>query len=115
MKAELKKASVNQIIKCYDIFVKVEDAVYVGIVLKGRIKVHAEGVNLEIGSGHFLGICDLPDSFYHVTYTAITNSAIYIFEVKENLEDTLDSILSANKEYGALMVSALIKYIRGLG
>lgn len=115
MKAELKKASVNQIIKGYDIFVKGEDAVYVGLVLKGRIKVHAEGVNLEIGSGHFLGICDLPDSFYHVTYTAITNSAIYIFEVKENLEDTLDSILSANKEYGALMVSAMNKYIRGLG
>lgn len=115
MKAELKKASVNQIIKGYDIFVKGEDALYVGLVLKGRIKVHTEGVNLEIGSGHFLGICDLPDSFYHVTYTATMNSAIYIFEVKENLEDTLDSILSANKEYGALMVSAMNKYIRGLG
>ncbi|MDE6568548.1 MAG: hypothetical protein K2K70_12565 [Lachnospiraceae bacterium] len=115
MKAELKKASVNQIIKGYDIFVKGEDALYVGLVLKGRIKVHAEGVNLEVGSGHFLGICDLPDASYRVTYTATTNSAIYIFEAKENLEDTLDSILSANKEYGALMVSAMNKYIRGLG
>lgn len=115
MKAELKKASVNQIIKGYDIFVKGDDALYVGLVLKGRIKVHAEGVNLEIGSGHFLGICDLPDASYRVTYTATTNSAIYIFEAKENLEDTLDSILSANKEYGALMVSAMNKYIRGLG
>ncbi|MDE6851715.1 MAG: hypothetical protein K2J67_04395, partial [Lachnospiraceae bacterium] len=115
MKAELKKASVNQIIKGYDIFVKGEDALYVGLVLKGRIKVHAEGVNLEIGSGHFLGICDLPDSSYGVTYTATMNSAIYIFEAKENLEDTLDSILSANKEYGALMVSAMNKYIRSLG
>lgn len=115
MKAELKKASVNQIIKGYDIFVKGEDALYVGLVLKGRIKVHAEGVNLEVGSGHFLGICDLPDASYRVNYTATTNSAIYIFEAKENLEDTLDSILSANKEYGALMVSAMNKYIRGLG
>ena len=115
MKAELKKASVNQIIKGYDIFIKGEDALYVGLVLKGRIKVHAEGVNLEIGSGHFLGICDLPDTSYQVTYTATMNSAIYIFEAKDNLEDTLDSILSANKEYGALMVSAMNKYIRGLG
>ncbi len=115
LKAELKKASVNQIIKGYDIFVKGEDALYVGLVLKGRIKVHTEGINLEIGSGHFLGICDLPDSVYQVTYTAVTNSAIYIFEVKENMEDTLDSILSANKEYGALMVSAMNKYIRSLG
>ncbi len=115
MKAELKKASVNQIIKGYDIFVKGDDALYVGLVLKGRVKVHAEGVNLEIGSGHFLGICDLQDASYCVTYTATTNSAIYIFEAKENLEDTLDSILSANKEYGALMVSAMNKYIRGLG
>lgn len=115
MKAELKKASVNQIIKGYDIFVKGEDALYVGLVLKGRIKVHAEGINLEIGSGHFLGICDLPDASYRVTYTATTNSAIYIFEAKEDLQDTLDGILSANKEYGALMVSAMNKYIRSLG
>lgn len=115
MKAELKKASVNQIIKGYDIFVKGDDALYVGLVLKGRIKVHAEGVNLEVGSGHFLGICDLTDASYGVTYTAMTNSAIYIFEAKENLEDTLDSILSANKEYGALMVTAMNKYIRGIG
>lgn len=115
LKAELKKASVNQIIKGYDIFVKGEDALYVGLVLKGRIKVHAEGINLEIGSGHFLGICDLPDASYRVTYTATTNSAIYIFEAKEDLQDTLDGILSANKEYGALMVSAMNKYIRSLG
>lgn len=115
LKAELKKASVNQIIKGYDIFVKGEDALYVGLVLKGRIKVHAEGINLEIGSGHFLGICDLQDASYRATYTATMNSAIYIFEVKGNLEDTLDSILSANKEYGALMVSAMNKYIRSLG
>lgn len=115
MKAELKKASVNQIIKGYDIFVKGEDALYVGLVLKGRIKVHAEGINLEIGSGHFLGICDLPDASYRVTYTATTNSAIYIFEAKDDLQETLDGILSANKEYGALMVSAMNKYIRSLG
>lgn len=115
MKAELKKASVNQIIKGYDIFVKGDDALYVGLVLKGRIKIHAEGVNLEIGSGHFLGICDLQDASYRATYTATMNSAIYIFEAKGNLEDTLDSILSANKEYGALMVSAMNKYIRSLG
>lgn len=115
LKAELKKASVNQIIKGYDIFVKGEDALYVGLVLKGRIKVHAEGINLEIGSGHFLGICDLQDASYRVTYTATTNSAIYIFEAKGDLQDTLDGILSANKEYGALMVSAMNKYIRSLG
>lgn len=115
MKAELKKASVNQIIKGHDIFVKGEEALYVGLVLKGRIKVHAQGINLEIGSGHFLGICDLQDASYQVTYTAMTNSAIYIFEAKGDLQDTLDAILSANKEYGALMVSAMNKYIRGLG
>lgn len=115
MKAELKKGSVNQIIKGDDIFVQGEDAVYVGLVLKGRIRVHAEGVNLEIGSGHFLGICDLPGYSYGVTYTAEANSAVYIFEAGVNLPETLDAILGANKEYGPLMVSAMNKYIRSLG
>ncbi len=115
MKAELKKGSVNQIIKGDDIFVQGEDAVYVGLVLKGRIRVHAEGVNLEIGSGHFLGICDLLDYTYRVTYTAEANSAVYIFEAGVNLPETLDEILGANKDYGPLMVSAMSKYIRSLG
>lgn len=115
MKAELKKGSVNQIIKGEDIFVQGDNAVYIGLVLKGRIRVHAVGVNLEIGSGHFLGICDLPDASYRVTYTAETNSAIYIFQAGVNLQETLDEILGANKEYGPLMVTAMNKYIRGLG
>ena len=115
MKAELKTGSVNQIIKGDDIFTQGEEANYVALVLKGKIRVHTEGVNLELGSGNFLGLCDIPDYVYHVTYTAETNSAIYVFQTGINLGETIDNIFKANKEYSALMVSAMNKYIRGLG
>lgn len=115
MKAELKTGSVNQIIKGDEIFTQGEEANCVALVLKGKVRVHTEGVNLELGSGNFLGLCDIPDYMYHVTYTAETNCAIYVFQTGINLGETIDNIFKANKEYAALMVSAMNKYIRGLG
>lgn len=115
MKAELKTGSVNQIMKGDDIFTQGEEATCVALVLKGKIRVHTEGVNQELGSGNFLGLCDIPEYIYRVTYTAETNCAIYVFQAGVNLEETVDDIIRANKEYGALMVSAMSKYIRGLG
>lgn len=115
LKAELKTGSVNQIIEGDDIFTQGEEANCVALVLKGRIRVHTEGVNLELGSGNFLGLCDIPDYVYHVTYTAVTNCAVYVFQSGINLGETIDNIFKANKEYAALMASAMNKYIRALG
>lgn len=115
LKAELKTGSVNRIIKGDEIFIQGEDATCVALVLKGKIRAHTEGVNLEMGSGNFLGLCDIQDYVYRVTYTAETNCAIYVFQTGINLEETMDNICKANKEYAALMVSALNKSIRGLG
>lgn len=115
MKAELKTGSVNQIIEGDDIFTQGEEADCVALILKGKIHVHTEGVNLELGSGNFLGLCDIPDYVYRVTYTAKTNCAIYVFQSGINLGETIDNIFKANKEYAALMASAMNKYIRALG
>ena len=71
MKAELKKNSVNQIIKGTDIFEEGDEVTEVGLVIKGRVRVHTEGVNLVVGSGNFLGLCDLTDKTHQVKPTML--------------------------------------------
>lgn len=113
MKAELKKNSVNQIIKGTNIFEEGDEVVEIGLVVKGRVRVQAEGINLVLGSGNFLGLCDLSDRVHHVTYTAETNLVIYAFP-SSGLNATVRALIKVNKDYAPLMVSTLSKYIREL-
>lgn len=114
MKAELKAGSINQVIKGNDIFVCGEKAAYVGLVLKGRVRAHTQGANLVLGSGQFLGLCDLTEGQYHFDYTAEMNSAIYVFPAQELIR-TVKEINASNKEYRTLMVSRLSKFVCDMG
>ena len=113
MKAELKKNSVNQVIKGTNIFEEGDEVTEIGLLVKGRVCVHAEGVKLVLGSGNFLGLCDLLNKTHRVTYTADTNLVVYSFPAA-NLNTTMRALLKANKDYAPLMVSTLSKYIREL-
>lgn len=113
MKAELKVNSVNQIIKGTEIFLAGDEVTEIALVIKGRVRVQATGVNLVVGSGNFLGICDLTQKVHQVTYTAEANSVVYAFP-SSSLEGTIRGLMKANKDYAPLMVSTLSKYIREL-
>lgn len=113
MKVELKKNSLNQLPKDTIIFEEGDGITEIGLVVKGRVRIHAEGVNLVVGSGNFLGLCDLLDKTYNLTYTADTNLAVYSFPVT-NLGTAVRGLIKANKDYAPLMVSTLSKYIREL-
>lgn len=113
MSTERKVGKVNQIIKGDIIFERGSEAIYVGLVVKGRVRVQTEGVNLLLGSGHFLGLADLPDFTYRVNYIAETDCVIFIFRAGE-LRGTVHNIIKAKKEYAPLMVSTLGKYIHDL-
>ena len=103
VKAELKKDGVNQILKSSVIFEEGDMIDAVALVIKGRIRMQGQGVNLVTGSGSFLGIGDINRGVHGMTYTALTNSVIYVFSVQGSFQD-IQRILHANKDYGALMV-----------
>ena len=113
MKAELKINSINQIIKGTEIYVQGEEVSSLCLVVKGRVRIHAEGVNLVVGSGNFLGLCDLPLEIHQVTYEADTNAVVFAFAISD-FSRTVRTIAKVNKDYSVLMVSTLSKYIRGL-
>ena len=113
MKAELKKNSINQIIKGMNIFEAGDEVTEIGLVIKGRVRIQAEGVNLVVGSGNFLGLCDLDGGVHNVTYVAETNLAVYSF-ASAGMQGTVAALMKAKKDYAPLMVSTLSKYIREL-
>lgn len=113
MRAELKKNSVNQVIKGTNIFEAGDEVTEVGLVIKGRVCVHGDGVKTVVGSGNFLGLCDLSNKVHTVTYTADTNLAVYAFPA-QSLQSSIRSLIGANKDYAPLMVSTLSKYIKEL-
>ena len=113
MKAELKKNSINQIIKGLNVFESGDEVSEIGLVIKGRVRIQAEGVNLVVGSGNFLGLCDLDSGVHKVTYVAETDLAVYSFPAA-GMQGTIIALIKAKKEYAPLMVSTLSKYIRDL-
>lgn len=113
VKAELKKNSVNQIISGINVFEAGDAVEEVGLIIKGRVRVQANGVNLVLGSGNFLGLCDLEKGEHSATYVAETNLAVYSFPASD-LESEIHALIGVNKDYAPLMVSTLSKYIREL-
>lgn len=113
MKAELKLNSVNQIIKDTIIYEKGDEISSVSLVVKGRIRISKEGVNIVVGSGNFIGLCDLDSGAYNVTYTAETNALVYAFP-KMSLTQAVRSLIKANKDYAGIMVASFSRVIREL-
>ncbi len=113
VKAELKKNSLNQVIQGTEIFSEGEPVTDIGLLVKGRVRVCAEGVNIVIGTGNFIGLCDLVERVHNVTYIAETDLAVYTFQAS-GLVGTVGALTQSKKEYAPLIVTTLSKYIRDL-
>lgn len=111
MKTELKLNSVNQIIKDSIIYEQGDEILSVGLVVKGRVRLNKEGINVVVGSGSFLGLSDLTGDTYNITYTAETNAIVYAFP-KMRLTQAVRSLIKANKDYAGLMVASFSRLIR---
>ena len=70
-------------------------------------------MNVVVGSGNFIGLCDLKSETYNVTYTAETNALVYAFP-KMRLTQAIRSLIKANKDYAGLMVASFSRLIREL-
>lgn len=102
----------NQIVKGVSIYEENEPVESICLVLKGRVVAHRDGIQTILGSGNFLGICDIYTGTNSVTYTAFDNAVVYPFPIKTAQD--IRSIIQKNNEYGGLMVASLSRYIRDL-
>lgn len=112
MGISLNMNGMNQIVKGVSIYEEKEPVESICLVLKGRVLVRRNGMYTILGSGNFLGLSDLYSGIHCVSYTAFDNVVVYPFSVKSSTD--IESIIKGNKEYGALMVASLSRYIREL-
>lgn len=105
---EMKANAVNQISKGTELFLENEPAVYVCVVIKGRVQAKSESVKLTLPTGSFLGVFDLSVGHYVFDYVALEDSMLYAFPVHDN--KTLRAMLAVNnKDYRGLMVNSLTR------
>ncbi len=106
---EMKTNTVNQIPKGTEIFLENEPALYVCVVIRGRVLARNESIKMSLPSGSFLGVFDLSVGHYVSDYIATEDSMLYAFPVQD--KKMLRAMLtSANKDYRGLMVNSLTKY-----
>lgn len=105
----LKMGIVNQIRSGTQILTEGEKVTTICLVIKGRVLVKNSGMQIVVGSGSFLGICDLYKGIYQASYSAMDDIMLYAFSVSNISE--LDKFLSGNKDYPGVVVGSLNRYI----
>lgn len=106
---KMKPNAVNQLLKGTDFYLEGDPVFSVAMVVKGRVRIHNDGVDITVGSGSFLGINDLYVGKFQCTYTAQDELLIYVFPLSRTEE--LETVLSSNKDYHGFMVATFYKLI----
>lgn len=105
---EIKANAANQILKGTEIFLENEPAVYVCVIIRGRVLARSESVKLSLPAGSFIGPADLSVGHYVSDYVAMEDSVLYAFPVRD--AKMLRAMLTANnKDYRGLLVNSLAK------
>lgn len=89
-----------------------EPVEYICMVLKGKAAAKSKGVNLVLGAGSFLGMSDFYAGKYLCDYVAAESITFFAFPTSE--VKGLKHILTANRDYGGLMVWSFARYISEL-
>ncbi|MDR1700757.1 MAG: cyclic nucleotide-binding domain-containing protein [Lachnoclostridium sp.] len=93
--------TVNHIPKGRVIFGADEPFTAIGLLLKGRVLVEADGIKTVFSSGNFLGACDIHSDTHSFTYTAYDNASIYVFMVQS--KNDFENVLKKSAEYYGLL------------
>lgn len=89
-----------------DVLYEKGDAVTsIGLLVKGRVEAVSDGMCVVLGSGNFLGICDVEKGNHTFTYTAKDDVTVYVLAVK-GLE-SVERLLKVKPEYCGLLVTSL--------
>lgn len=108
----LNKNAMNQIPEGTIIFKENDVANLIGLVLRGRVEIKSKGAQVTAGAGTFIGAADFSKERYQSTYMALDNAIVYIFEV--SFFEDLKRVVSANKDYGGLLIASQARYIKEL-
>jgi len=113
MSMQIKINAVNQAEAGSCILSRGEAVNCICMILKGKAVAKGNGVKLSLGAGSFPGINDFYAGQYLCDYIAVENVTFFAFPI--SVAKGLKHILSANYDYGGLMVWSFAKHIVELG
>ncbi len=112
MAAELTINETTPVAKGVSIFDKGDELTCVALVLKGRVQVCSTGIMVTLGSGNFLGICDVQRGQHSFTYVAGDGVTIYPLPVNDISRVKL--LIEGKAQYRGLLVTSQNFLIRDL-
>lgn len=104
MSVDLNMNTTNSVPKGTVVFEKGEPLESVGLILKGRVSVQADGIRLNLGSGNFLGMCDTCVKVHSFTYTALDDLVVYGLPVSSFEQACM--VLDEKQQYRGLLVTS---------
>ena len=87
------------------IFEKGQPLQSTALILKGRVIVQGEGVRMTIGSGNFLGMCDVWKKEHSFTYVALDDLVLFGLPMENEKQAAL--LLEQKPQYRGLLVTSL--------
>ncbi len=108
-KIEVSLNSMNSISDGSVLYQKGDAVESIGLLVKGRVELTADGVCMVLGSGNFLGICDVATGTHGFTYTAKDDAVVYVLPVSGTA--SVQNLLRMKQEYCGLLVTSLNFFI----
>ena len=87
------------------IFEKGQPLQSTALILKGRVIVQGEGVRMTIGSGNFLGMCDVWKKEHSFSYVALDDLVLFGLPMENEKQAAL--LLEQKPQYRGLLVTSL--------
>ena len=112
MAAELTINETTPVAKGTVIFEKGDSVNCVALVLKGRVAVRSTGVLLTLGSGNFLGICDVVRGEHEFTY--IAGDGVTVYPLPVNDISRVKKLIEGKAQYRGLLVTSQNFLIRDI-
>ncbi|MEE3467949.1 MAG: cyclic nucleotide-binding domain-containing protein [Eubacterium sp.] len=112
MAAELTINETTPVAKGTVIFEKGDELTCVALVLKGRVAVRSSGILVTLGSGNFLGICDVLRGEHSFTYVA--GDGVTVYPLPVNDVSRVKKLIEGKAQYRGLLVTSQNFLIRDL-
>ena len=112
MAAELTINETTSVPKGTVIFEKDDELNCVALVLKGRVMVRSTGVCVSLGSGNFLGICDVSRGVHSFTYVAGDGVSLYPIPIRAIPE--AKKLIEGKPQYRGLLVTSQNFFLRDI-
>lgn len=104
-----KEKALNNIPAGEKLFEEGEQAVHIGILIKGRIEQINKGSKRNIGMGTFVGLPDVVGGGCRSDYRVAEDASVFIFPVADQGE--LQKVMSVNRDYPGVMAASVFREV----